>query len=255
MARPWSLVKLLVHPPLKMKFASTFITLCALVVSTTSAAAQTTHQVDLSGISFSPAHITIAEGDTVLWNWVSGMHNVASDQGLFTSGIPVVPPFTYSLTFDAAMMAAAPANGNVYAYHCDPHFAFGMVGSVTVTTTKPVLTITNFLAGQTCAMTVTNATPGAPLGFAYSLVGPGPLPLNARPCGSVLASLSTPITLLPRVNANAAGTAVLSLFIPPVAVDRYVWVQALDLNNCQLSNGATMRVGLYEEVLSRLCGR
>jgi plastocyanin len=227
-----------------MKTLSLILTAGALVVGSSSLFAQTTHQVDVAGISFTPAHITIAEGDTVFWNWVSGMHNVASDEGLFTSGNPVMPPFTYSLTFDAAFLASAPANGNFYPYHCDPHLAFGMVGSVTVSTNNPVLTITNFKAGQTTAMTVTDATPGAPIGFAYSLVGPGPLSLNAGPCGPVLASLSAPITLLPQVNANGAGTAVLALPIPAIAVDMYVWVQALDLGNCQLSNGASMRVGL-----------
>jgi plastocyanin len=221
---------------------SLIFTVGALVVGSTSSFAQTTHQVNLSGISFSPANITIAEGDTVMWNWVSGFHNVSSDIGLFTSGNPVLAPYTWSLTFDAAFLASAPANGNLYDYHCDPHWGLGMVGSVTVTTNNPVLTISNFKAGQTTDMTVTAATPGAPIGFAYSLVGPGPTSLNAGPCGAVLASLTAPITLLPQVNANASGTAVLSIPIPAIAVGMYVWVQALDLGNCQLSNGASMRV-------------
>ncbi len=225
-----------------MRTPSIILAIGALVACGSDAFAQTTHQVDLAGASFSPAHITIAEGDTVLWNWVSGMQNVASDDGLFTSGIPMMPPFSYSLTFDAAFMASAPANGNVYDYHCDPHLAFGMLGSVTVTTNKPVLNITNFLAGQTTFMTVTNATPGALIGFAYSLVGPGPTVLNAGPCGPVATSLSLPITLLPQAQADASGKAVLPLGIPAAAVGMYVWVQALDLNNCQVSNGATMRV-------------
>lgn len=227
-----------------MKTLSLILTAGALIVGSSSITAQTTHQVDLAGVSFSPANITIAEGDTVMWNWVSGLHNVASDIGLFTSGTPVMPPFTWSLTFDAAFLASAPANGNLYDYHCDPHWGLGMVGSITVDTPNPVLTITNFKAGQTTDMTVTDATPGAPIGFAYSLVGPGPLSLNAGPCGPVLASLSAPITLLPQVNADGSGTAVLSMPIPAIAVDMYVWVQALDLGNCQLSNGASMRVGL-----------
>lgn len=227
-----------------MKTSSILLSLAALAFASSSAAAQTTHQVDLVGISFTPAHITINEGDTVFWNWVSGMHNVASDDGLFTSGFPELPPFTYSLTFDAAFLASAPANGNLYNYHCDPHFAFGMVGSVTVVTNNPVLEVTNLLAGQQAQMTVTNATPGGVVGYAYSIVGPGPTILNAGPCGPVTASLSAPITLLPMMSANGSGTAVLPINVPAAAVDVYIWIQALDIASCKLSNGATMRVGL-----------
>lgn len=212
----------------------------ALCLGTSTAYAQTNHTVDLAGISFTPAHLTIDQGDTVTWNWVSGLHNVDSDDGLFSSGSPVSGPNTFSITFDAAFMAAAPANGNVYAYHCDVHEGLGMVGSVTVNTNMPVLTITNFAAGQASAMTVTGATPGAPVGFAYSLTGAGPITLNAGPCGAVTASLSAPITLLPQVNADAIGTAVLPANIPAGTTGVSVWVQALDLGGCRLSNGATM---------------
>lgn len=227
-----------------MKTSSILLTLAALTFGSSSVAAQTTHQVDLQGTSFTPAHITINEGDTVFWNWVSGVHNVASPEGLFTSGFPVSPPFTYTLTFDAAFMASAPANGNVYNYHCDPHLFAGMVGSVTVLTSNPVLEVTNLIAGQQAQMTVTNATPGGVVGYAYSLVGPGPTTLNAGPCGPITASLSAPITLLPQISANGAGTAVLPVNVPAAAVDVYVWIQALDIASCKLSNGATMRVGV-----------
>jgi plastocyanin len=208
-----------------------------------SAAAQTTHQVDLAGVSFTPADLTIAEGDTVLWNWVSGVHNVSSDDGLFRSGNPVSGPNTFSITFDAAFLASAPANGNVYNYFCEVHVGFGMVGSVTVITANPVLTITNFVSGQTSTMTVTNAGAGALVGFAYSLTGAGPVSLNAGPCGLITASLSAPITLLPQVTADAAGTATLPASLPAGTAGMSVWVQALDISNCQLSNGASMTIG------------
>jgi plastocyanin len=212
-------------------------------VGASTATAQTTHNVDLVGISFTPAHITIAEGDTVVWHWVSGLHNVESNDGFFSSGVPVTGPNTFSVTFDAAFLAASPANGNVYGYHCEVHEAFGMVGSVTVDTANPVLTISNFLAGQTTSFTVTNATPGAPVGFAYSLTGAGPTTLPAGPCGPVTASLSAPITILPQVNADGTGTAVLPAAIPAGSAGVTVWVQALDLGSCSLSNGAMMIIG------------
>ncbi|MCP4094496.1 MAG: hypothetical protein GY747_13755 [Planctomycetes bacterium] len=228
-----------------MKTPSILLTFAALAFGSSSAAAQTTHQVDLVGASFSPAHITIQEGDTVHWNWVSGLHNVDSDDGLFNSGFPMSPPFSYSLTFDAAFLASAPANGNYYGYHCDPHLAFGMVGSVTVQTNNPVLQVDNLLAGQQAQLIVRHATPGAAVGFAYSVTGPGPTTLTAGPCGLLTASLSAPVKVLPQfVTANGSGVAVLPVNVPPAAVDVYIWLQALDLGNCELSNGATMRVGL-----------
>ena len=226
-----------------MKSISFFLSAVTLCFGATAATAQTTHTVDLAGIGITPANLVIDQGDTVLWNWVSGLHNVVSDDGLFISGSPVSGPNTFSITFDAAFMAAAPANGNVYGYHCQVHVGNGMVGSVTVNTNMPVLTITNFVAGQGAAMTVTNATAGAPVGFAYSLSGAGPITLNAGPCGPVTASLSAPITLLPQVNANGAGTAVLPANSPAGTAGVTVWVQALDLGSCQLSNGATMTIG------------
>ena len=228
-----------------MNTSSILLSLAALAFTTSAATAQTTHQVDLVGLSFIPANITIQEGDTVVWNWVSGMHNVDSDAGLFTSGFPEFPPFSYSLTFDSTFLISAPANGNVYGYHCDPHLAFGMVGSVTVLTDNPVLEVNNLRAGQLAQLTVTDATPGASVGYAYSLAGAGPTTLNAGPCGFVTASLGAPINVLPQfVTANGVGTAVLPVNVPPAAVDVFIWFQALDLGNCELSNGATMRVGL-----------
>ena len=38
--------------------------------------AQVTHVVTQVGTSFSPANITIETGDTVRWEWTSGIHTV-----------------------------------------------------------------------------------------------------------------------------------------------------------------------------------
>jgi plastocyanin len=101
------------------------------------AAAQTTHVVNLSGTSFSQPNLTIAPGDTVQWVWVSGMHNVESGvggvpDGNFTSGPATLPPNTFSVTFDAAFLAAHPMPGKVYPYYCIVHVDLGMDGTVTV---------------------------------------------------------------------------------------------------------------------------
>ncbi len=205
--------------------------------------AQATHNVDLAGFSYTPADLTIAEDDTVVWTWVAGFHNVVSEDGLFTSGSPVFPPMSFSITFDAAFMNSAPANSNVYNYHCDVHLALGMIGSITVTTTNPVLTVTNLVAGATASMQVTNATPSGPVGYAYSLAGPGPASLPVGPCGVMTIAIAAPVTLLPQKNADAAGTALLTTSIPAGISGLKVWIQALDLASCRLSNGATMTVG------------
>lgn len=207
------------------------------------AAAQTTHQVDLGGTTFTPDTLTIAEGDTVLFNWVSGRHNVASDDGFFRSGDPVNAPATYSLTFDAAFLAAHPANGNLYGYHCEVHRSFGMTGSIQVDTGDPVLTITNFVAGQTALLEVSGLTQGDLVGFAYSLTGAGPSAVSLPGCGSVTASLSQPVTVLGTATGDASGVASISANLPAGTSGLPVWVQAASISGCQLTNGATMIIG------------
>lgn len=209
----------------------------------TPANAQTTHNVDLAGFSFTPADLTINLGDTVEWTWVSGLHNVVSTDGLFSSGSPVLPPMSFSITFDQAFLDSAPANGNVYNYQCDVHVALGMVGKVTVTTPNPVLTVNNLVAGSTASLVVSGATPNRPVGYAYSLVGPGPASMPVGPCGTMTVAIRPPVTILPLVNADVGGTATLNANIPAGIAGLKVWIQALDLSTCRLSNGATMVVG------------
>lgn len=103
------------------------------------AAAQTTHAVQLFASTFSPANLTIDAGDTVLWDWVVGTHNVESGtllgghDGNFLSGsVTADPATTYSVTFDAAFLQANPMPGNVYPYFCVIHAGIGMTGTVTV---------------------------------------------------------------------------------------------------------------------------
>lgn len=114
-----------------------FAALAALSIYTGSAQADTI-TVNQFGISFSPQDVTIELGDTVQWVHSSGGHTVTEGaDGSFdgneafhsdlSSGVPI-----FSVTFDAAFLAANPRPLNVYDYFCVPHFAFSMVGSVTV---------------------------------------------------------------------------------------------------------------------------
>ena len=220
-----------------------FLLPLALIAGASNAAAQTTHQIDLVGTVFSPADIVIDEGDTVVWNWVSGFHNVVSNEDMWSSGAPTGGPHTFSITFDAAFMAANPANGNLYGFHCEVHEALGMFGSVMVTTSNPVLTISNFNAGQTASLDVAGAAPGAIVGYAYSISGVGPTSFAVPGCGAMTLSLSNPVTVLGTTTADAAGNAVISANLPAGISGMRVWVQAVDVTSCALTNGATMIVG------------
>jgi plastocyanin len=111
--------------------------LSAAILGAAPALAQTTHTVTLQGTSFTPADVVIDVGDTVQWDWVSGMHNVVSGvnpnpDGHFRSGDVAGPPMSFSVTFDQAFLDAHPMSGNLYPYYCEPHGGAGMLGSVTV---------------------------------------------------------------------------------------------------------------------------
>jgi len=106
--------------------------------------AQVTHDVIVGPkgeFVFLAQDVTIEVGDTVHWVWDSTGHNVGSGlpgaaTAAFLSGPPEPVGTEFSVTFDQAFLDANPIAGNVYDYHCHPHGGFGMVGSVTVTTSR-----------------------------------------------------------------------------------------------------------------------
>ena len=89
-------------------------------------------------LSFQPADITINLGDTVRWIRTGGDHTVTEGQDGFVTGNEAfhsplnagTPVFEH--TFDGAFVAANPRPGGIYLYECVPHFAFNMLGTVTV---------------------------------------------------------------------------------------------------------------------------
>jgi plastocyanin len=89
----------------------------------------TIHTVNLTGLAFSPANITILQGDTVRWVKTSGLHNVRESGGtpdtVFYSGAATSSPFTYQFVFNAPLVGT-------YNYRCDVHTSVGMNGTVTV---------------------------------------------------------------------------------------------------------------------------
>ncbi len=116
--------------------------LMAPVIGAPSLHAQTTHVVVLNPMDFSPANLTIRQGDTVEWqNNGSIPHNVngttdawpSNPEGFF-SGPVASGPWTFSFTFHTV---------GEYGYHCELHGAppptpAGMFGTITVNSTVDV---------------------------------------------------------------------------------------------------------------------
>jgi len=79
---------------------------------------------------FEPAELTIQPGDTVTWiNVQEDMHNAVADAGpkgakLFESPMLEEEGASWSFTFDNIQ--------GTYSYHCHPHAAMGMVGTIIV---------------------------------------------------------------------------------------------------------------------------
>jgi len=204
--------------------------------------AQTTHTVTVGpnlSSTFVPKDLSIQVGDTVQWVWASGPHNVVSNDGYFTSGGLMSPPFTYSLTFDSAFLASAPISGNKYSYQCALHGPLGMVGSVTVDTPgKPVLKVTDPVPAGVVTITTSGATPNGMVVVGYSMNGPGPV---NTPYGPAL--LTPPISQLPPKQANAGGVATQNLPVPAnVPIGTTVWLESLDVAAGILSNGVRVIV-------------
>ncbi len=109
-----------------MKNLGTTIFISFLLIVNHNIFAQTTHIVHASNYTFTPADLTIVQGDTVTWVWDEGTHTTTSDS---TTGTDVWdapldqndPTFSFVLTYPG-----------VHHYHCKFHASLGMVGTITV---------------------------------------------------------------------------------------------------------------------------
>ncbi len=81
--------------------------------------AQTTHNININGMTFVPADLTIQVNDAVKWTNDGGFHNVLADDGSFTSGSPSSQIWEYTHTFAST--------GN-FRYYCEVHGSPGGVG-------------------------------------------------------------------------------------------------------------------------------
>lgn len=67
--------------------------------------------VSVNSNYFDPGEVFIAPGDRVIWDWVSGVHDTVSDDGLWQSDISA-PPFDFDYTF---------SDPGDYYYYCSIH--------------------------------------------------------------------------------------------------------------------------------------
>jgi plastocyanin len=93
---------------------------------------QSLHIVEVANFAFTPADIEIAVGDTVEWQWVSGLHTTTSDS---TTGQNVWDEIIDASNQTFRFVITAPG---VHNYVCTPHQAQGMVGSITATPVSDV---------------------------------------------------------------------------------------------------------------------
>jgi glucose/arabinose dehydrogenase/plastocyanin len=93
------------------------------------AATATTWNVNASGMSFTPANLTVAPGDTIHWIWLAGIHTVTSGTAC-THNTPYfnAPLDVTHTTFDFVVPTGVPSIPYYCVFHCD----FGMTGVITV---------------------------------------------------------------------------------------------------------------------------
>lgn len=199
--------------------------LAAVTLLSVASSAQNTHIVLVgpnNSNTFEPADLIICEGDTVIWEWEHGNHNVREVNFAFNSGPPVQPPMTFSVTFDTAFVTSNPPVAGYYDYLCDPHVGAGMVGTITVV--DPRVLTASATGGATGTISVSGGIPGDSLLLGYSLVGNGPLP---TPYGTL--ALSPPYTQLSTQVFNANGDVSLTLNVPAGASGATVHLHGLEL--------------------------
>jgi plastocyanin len=162
-------------------------------------AAATTVGVGAGGDVFGPAAVTVAQGDTVTWNWVGGQHSVTSsspsepfDSGAQTAG-------TFAHTFNRA---------GTFRHLCVWHS--GMTGTVVVTPAPSAATTAPAGApGTTAATPGAASSAGSPNAAAPVAASAPPKLATVRVSGTRLAfSLDNPATVTTAAVAGRKTTPI-----------------------------------------------
>ena len=111
---------------LSRRAASLLTGLCVAFAGAHSTSAAT-HNITLSGISFTPANLTVNVGDTVIFTATSGGHTVTGSGAEAFCGAQSISAAgavkTCTVTFNSA---------GTFPFRCNVHVALGMMGSITV---------------------------------------------------------------------------------------------------------------------------
>ena len=100
------------------------------LVAVQSPALATVHEVNQVGLAFVPAEITVEAGDTVRWNWSTGIHTVTSGANCVYDGVHFDEPLNSA---NPTVEYVIPGDfSGVIDYFCMPHCALGMTGIITV---------------------------------------------------------------------------------------------------------------------------
>jgi len=168
---------------------------------------------------------------------------------LFRDALSTMAPFT-GFSIDAVSAGISGTAGIGLGFNDDElwvNFAGMQVAGpgdwvrLKVAPTGPVLAVSGLVAGQSANISVTSTTANGAVGLAYSMHGAGPTNIFAGSCGFLDVDLSLPITMIGTF--NAIGTTMsLNMNIPGAASGRSVWVQALDISSCVLSNGLALTI-------------
>ena len=107
--------------------------------TTTTMSGPRTHTVrvgDGGALTFAPARLTIAVGDTVRWVWGSAGHSVVSGMGGNADGMFCSPSDTMCddppLSSQGATYEHTFTQAGTFRYYCSVHFQLGMTGTVEV---------------------------------------------------------------------------------------------------------------------------
>lgn len=98
--------------------------------------AQKTYRVYISSVGFNPDNLTINIGDTIIWQWVTGVHTTTSDDSTSSEAWNAeinIFQWTFQKTFNTA---------GSYSYHCQNHITH--TGNITVIDPVPV-ELTSFI--------------------------------------------------------------------------------------------------------------